>query len=223
MDNYVNFYYKRKNIKKLPCPYSKKSLEKIASHVRGDVLEIGVGDGNLSSILLSPNKINLYTGVDIHEKFLNDVKLKLQNKNFSQLKMLNKDFMTIEFDRQFDTILSFEVIEHMKSPDCFLKKIYNLLRPNGIAIISTPNKYIYSIVAKLVDGGKDPTHISEMDYKEFIEKFSKFFYILDSIYMLPIFPKLSFKLKSDTLWYFSELLGKRFKFLSLDVVLIGKK
>lgn len=137
--------------------------------------------------------------------------------------MINKDFMEVEFNKQFDTVISFEVIEHVSSPDKFLQKVYKLLKPDGIAIISTPNKPIYTIVAKLVDGGKDPTHISEMSYKEFENLFSKYFSIKDSVYMLPLFPKLSYLFNTDRLWYFSELFAKKFKFLSLDVVLIGKK
>ncbi len=223
MDNYVDFYYRHKNKKNLPYPYSKKSLSKISSFITGDILEIGVGDGNLSSVLLDlSGNIKSYTGVDINKKFLENTKLKLEDK-ISSIKMINKDFMEIKFNKSFDTIISFEVIEHVKSPDKFLKKVYSFLKPNGIAIISTPNKPIYSIVAKLVDGEKDPTHISEMNYKEFKKIFSEYFHILDSIYMLPLFPKLSYKLKNDTLWYFSELFGNKFKFLSLDVVLIGKK
>jgi len=182
MDNYIDFYYQHKNKKNLPYPYSKKSLSKISSFIKGNVLEIGVGDGNLSSVLLDlSGNIKSYTGVDINKKFLDDTRLKLQDK-INSIEMFNRDFMEIEFNKLFDTIISFEVIEHVKSPDKFLEKIYSFLKPNGIAVISTPNKPIYSIVAKLVDGGKDPTHISEMNYKEFKKIFSKYFYIRFSLY-----------------------------------------
>ena len=39
----------------------------------------------------------------------------------------------------FDFIISFQVIEHIRSDRLFLEEIYRLLKPGGIAIISTPN------------------------------------------------------------------------------------
>ncbi|WP_163537226.1 class I SAM-dependent methyltransferase [Gracilibacillus sp. YIM 98692] len=39
---------------------------------------------------------------------------------------------------QFDTILSFETIEHVEEEEQFLSNIYNLLKPGGKLVLSTP-------------------------------------------------------------------------------------
>ena len=38
----------------------------------------------------------------------------------------------------FPTVISIEVIEHIYSPRAYAKTLFNLIEPNGIAIISTP-------------------------------------------------------------------------------------
>jgi len=42
-------------------------------------------------------------------------------------------------DNSFDTIVSFQVIEHIKSDKLFLQEIHRVLRPGGKAYITTPN------------------------------------------------------------------------------------
>ena len=44
-------------------------------------------------------------------------------------------------DRVFDAIVSFETIEHIDQPLVFLGNVRRVLKPNGVLIISTPNKW----------------------------------------------------------------------------------
>lgn len=41
--------------------------------------------------------------------------------------------------RTFDLIVSFQVIEHLEEPSFYLEAIASMLRPGGVAIITTPN------------------------------------------------------------------------------------
>ena len=43
-------------------------------------------------------------------------------------------------DNSFDTVVSFQVIEHIKDDRLFLQEIYRVLRPGGVALITTPNR-----------------------------------------------------------------------------------
>jgi 2-polyprenyl-3-methyl-5-hydroxy-6-metoxy-1,4-benzoquinol methylase len=61
---------------------------------------------------------------------------------------LNTEFVKLDlndpgFDRtlssEFDLITSVEVIEHLENPTAFLRSISRLLKPNGVAILTTPN------------------------------------------------------------------------------------
>ena len=44
-----------------------------------------------------------------------------------------------EFPEPFDCLTTFQVIEHLYKPEVFLEKIHNLLRPDGLLILTTPN------------------------------------------------------------------------------------
>ena len=42
-------------------------------------------------------------------------------------------------NESFDTLISFQVIEHIKNDKLFIKEIHRILKPGGKALISTPN------------------------------------------------------------------------------------
>jgi 2-polyprenyl-3-methyl-5-hydroxy-6-metoxy-1,4-benzoquinol methylase len=61
---------------------------------------------------------------------------------------LNTEFIPIDFNdpnfhqklsSQFDLVTSVEVIEHLENPTAFLRSISRLLKPGGVAILTTPN------------------------------------------------------------------------------------
>jgi 2-polyprenyl-3-methyl-5-hydroxy-6-metoxy-1,4-benzoquinol methylase len=43
-------------------------------------------------------------------------------------------------DRSFDTVLSFQVIEHVRHPDAHLSEIRRVLRPDGHLVLTTPDR-----------------------------------------------------------------------------------
>jgi 2-polyprenyl-3-methyl-5-hydroxy-6-metoxy-1,4-benzoquinol methylase len=61
--------------------------------------------------------------------------------------------------RQFDVIVCFETVEHMKDDRSFIKELYDSLKENGILLISAPNE---NIIPHLVNpyfiGGVNPHH-----------------------------------------------------------------
>ncbi len=46
----------------------------------------------------------------------------------------------VKMKKTYDVVLALEVIEHVDDPDALLRDIANLLKPGGIAIVSTPNR-----------------------------------------------------------------------------------
>lgn len=49
------------------------------------------------------------------------------------------DFESVELQEQsYDTILMFDVLEHLPDPVGAVAKVYRLLRPNGLVVINTP-------------------------------------------------------------------------------------
>jgi 2-polyprenyl-3-methyl-5-hydroxy-6-metoxy-1,4-benzoquinol methylase len=59
----------------------------------------------------------------------------------------------------FDALVSTDVIEHVQHTDQFLREIYRLLKPGGIAVVSTP--------IRLTEGPLDRLHVTEWFPTEF--------------------------------------------------------
>jgi 2-polyprenyl-3-methyl-5-hydroxy-6-metoxy-1,4-benzoquinol methylase len=67
-------------------------------------------------------------------------------------------------DQSMDLVVSFETIEHVVDPAAFVRECGRILVPNGILIISTPNRPVYSS-----KGTQNPFHHLEFDKEEFID------------------------------------------------------
>ena len=93
------------------------------------VLDLGAGSGALAE-RLQAERFGV-TAADIKNYFE-------LNTEFVEL-----DFNDPAFDQklsvEFDLITSVEVIEHLENPTAFLRSICRLLKPNGFAILTTPN------------------------------------------------------------------------------------
>jgi len=101
-----------------------------------DVIEVGCGNGN-TIIQLSP-LFHTALGIDIFDYSSEFTALQQKygafNCTFKKL-----DLETYSRGIQFDRLISFEVIEHLKKEDN-VEEYYKLLKPEGIAAITVPNK-----------------------------------------------------------------------------------
>ncbi len=70
-----------------------------------------------------------------------------------------------------DVFVSFETIEHHSKHDEMLMEIKRLLKPNGILIISSPDKKHYTDIPKY----NNIYHIKELYYEEFKNLLTKYF------------------------------------------------
>ncbi|MCF6361298.1 MAG: class I SAM-dependent methyltransferase [Cyclobacteriaceae bacterium] len=101
--------------------------------VGGSLLEIGCGEGR-GVELLAP-KVKSYTAVDKIEEVVENLSAKYPKSSFIQANIPPLPFE----DNSFDTIISFQVIEHIKDDSTYLEEINRILKPGGKAYISTPN------------------------------------------------------------------------------------
>jgi SAM-dependent methyltransferase len=62
----------------------------------------------------------------------------------------------LPFKAKFDLVTCFEALEHMHSPFSSLRNIYNALKPNGVLVATSPNRF--ALYSKIWD--RDRTHIS---------------------------------------------------------------
>jgi len=101
----------------------------------GHLLEIGCGMGYGIETLL-PCVTN-YTALD---KFISEPVKQFSDKeefNFIQTKI--PPLSDIE-SNSIDTVVSFQVIEHIKNDKYFTEEIFRVLKPGGKALLTTPNK-----------------------------------------------------------------------------------
>ncbi|SFT98199.1 Methyltransferase domain-containing protein [Algoriphagus locisalis] len=102
--------------------------------ISGKLLEVGCGEGRGVETLLP--YAESYLGLDKIQEVIDELKVKFPKIEFQQAVI--PPFAGIA-DNSFDTVVSFQVIEHIPNDRLFLEEIYRVLKPGGKAVISTPN------------------------------------------------------------------------------------
>ena len=108
-----------------------------------DILDIACGEG-YGCNLMADSARNV-TGVDISQEAIKHAEKRYERDNLSFIQGSATDLSMFP-DGSFDTVVSFETIEHIDEPsqNKFLEEIKRVLRPNGFLVMSTPDKKIYS-------------------------------------------------------------------------------
>ncbi len=103
--------------------------------MNGKILEVGCGEGR-GVELLAPTATE-YVAIDKIRDIINLLRKKYPGISF--IHAFVPPFGDIP-SGHFDTVVSFQVIEHIKNDRLFLEEIYRVLRPGGIALLTTPNR-----------------------------------------------------------------------------------
>jgi len=133
-----------------------------ADMVKGDLLEVGCGEGRGIDWLLP--KIKSYTAIDKIEPVIEGLRKKYPAAKFYSG---NIPPLSVFADNSFDSIVSFQVIEHIKNDSLFLQEIQRVLKPGGIALLTTPNRPLSL--------SRNPWHIREYTADELTGLAKKFF------------------------------------------------
>ncbi len=96
------------------------------------VLEIGVGTGRLAIHVC--DKCESFTGIDISQKSIERAKENL--KDFQNICLICGDYLTYPFEKTYDVIYSSLTFMHIKDKHAAIKKIAELLSPQGLFILS---------------------------------------------------------------------------------------
>ena len=117
-------------------------------YVQGHVLEIGCGEGR-GLDMLAPKSTH-YVAVDKIAQVIERLQAQYPTVAFHQMHIPPLQGLP---DNTFDVVVSFQVIEHIKNDLGYLQEIYRVLKPGGLALITTPN-----IVKSL---SRNPWHVRE--------------------------------------------------------------
>jgi ubiquinone/menaquinone biosynthesis C-methylase UbiE len=130
--------------------------------VKGDLLEVGCGEGRGIDHLLP--SVRSYTAIDKIAPVIEQLQ-----KKYPQGKFLSGNIPPLSSfsDNSFDSLVSFQVIEHIEDDHLFLKEINRVLKPGGIALITTPNRPLSL--------SRNPWHIREYTASELTQLAKKYF------------------------------------------------
>jgi 2-polyprenyl-3-methyl-5-hydroxy-6-metoxy-1,4-benzoquinol methylase len=131
------------------------------------ILDLGSGRGWLSNLL---SKYGDVIGIDPVKDVVNYARELFPNIKF--LKGTTKNILP-HYSGKFDLIVSSEVFEHIEDSkkEAFVKDVFNLLKPNGTVIITTPRKEVFNEWAQ-VTGVKQPVEdwFSEQQIEDMFKK-----------------------------------------------------
>jgi 2-polyprenyl-3-methyl-5-hydroxy-6-metoxy-1,4-benzoquinol methylase len=137
-EKYSEYSYESSGYKKLE--YIVKNIQISIGSSKCRILEIGCGNGNISTVLASFGHEVL--AIDMSEdciRYATDLKEKLNLKTLS-IKMLNATEIHSSVE-PFDVVICSEILEHLDAPESVVSKAYSVLRPGGILIVTVPNGY----------------------------------------------------------------------------------
>ncbi|HQQ81546.1 MAG TPA: class I SAM-dependent methyltransferase [Cyclobacteriaceae bacterium] len=102
--------------------------------IRGDLLEIGCGEGRGIAHLLPA--VSSYAAIDKIETAVEHLR-----QQYPSGKFVSGHLPPLPYpNNSFDAVVTFQVIEHIQDDMLFLQEIHRVLRPGGVALITTPNR-----------------------------------------------------------------------------------
>jgi 2-polyprenyl-3-methyl-5-hydroxy-6-metoxy-1,4-benzoquinol methylase len=105
-----------------------------------DILDIGCGDGSISTPLLS-SKCHL-TLLDISTQMLERARSRVPTDLLSHVKVVNQNFMEAPFEEgTFDLVICVGVLAHVPSPSEVVAKIVSILKPGGTLILECTDAF----------------------------------------------------------------------------------
>ncbi len=133
------------------------------------VLDAGCGTGYGSAELAQ--EAGSVTGIDLSSEALDYARANypLANVSWAAGSCIRLPFCSASFD----VVVAFEVIEHLEDPATFIAECARVLQPEGLFIVSTPNKRYYA--ESRAASGPNLYHQHEFEVDEFHRSLSGFF------------------------------------------------
>jgi SAM-dependent methyltransferase len=125
-----------------------------------DVLDIASGEGYGSVFLAQVAKT--VVGIDSSDAAVSHAIAAYSGS--ARLSFFCSDALTVPLaDNSIDVVISFETLEHLVEHDAFLNEMKRVMRPDGLLVVSTPDREIYSASGE----PQNPFHLKELSRSEF--------------------------------------------------------
>ena len=113
------------------------------------ILDAGCGDGSILFAVRNHFNITII-GADFSEEALVSVRKNSLRKGHD-IESHKADTRSLPFDgNSLDKIFSLGVVEHLPDPGNAVKELARCLKPNGVLVLMTPNKFSFGRVDRLV-------------------------------------------------------------------------
>lgn len=132
-----------------------------------DVLDIASGEGYGSAMLAEVARSVI--GVDNSEEAIAHAERTYLRENL-KFRLGSCEAIPLA-DAAVDLVVSFETIEHHDQHQAMIREIRRVLRPGGVLVVSSPDRYEYSVVT----GYRNPYHVKELYRGEFEQLLAGYF------------------------------------------------
>ncbi len=153
-------------------------------------------------------------GVDILESHVNRI-----NRD-GKYRFVQANVESLPFENEFDVVLAGEIVEHIYNMGLFLDSAWKALRPRGVLIITTPNKFrltgmLYGIVL-----GRErchPEHTCHYSPQTLSYVVGRHGFTIEEIHLLPR------RARSRFVQFFRSLVCMVRPLLAETIVLVARK
>ncbi len=112
------------------------------------ILEIGCGAGSTGKLLKEQNKGREVVGVEFNKEAAKSASGVLDKVFTGDIEKLTLPYPK----RYFDAIIYADVLEHLNNPEALLKKHKQLLKDDGLMVMSIPNVQHFTVINQLMAG-----------------------------------------------------------------------
>jgi 2-polyprenyl-3-methyl-5-hydroxy-6-metoxy-1,4-benzoquinol methylase len=126
---------------------NQKLLHAIPTNAR-KILELGCANGRLGQRYKELNRNSRWIGIDIAKSAVAEASQVLDEAHQVDIDVLELS----NLGSGFDVIVIGDLLEHLKSPEYVLDKLYNLSSPNAVLVCCIPNMAHLSVIERMICG-----------------------------------------------------------------------
>lgn len=123
-------------------------LENFSFEGNETVLDIGSGNGRLTEVIAKRVPQGRVIGIDLSEEMVEFAHKNYQAKN---LHFIKSDVVTMEYQEQFDVVVSFWTLSWVNQQASALKNIVKSLKENGRMLLMYPMRHdVYDVIDNMI-------------------------------------------------------------------------